>query len=104
VMRERRWPLIGMGVVTGYLGAAPSLLWAASAAFLILAPVLIVAAIWVYTLVFAFATLWFTHYLLAALDQLRNAANADGARVEPALMPALTPPRPASETPLLPAP
>ena len=104
VMRERRWPLIGMGVVTGYLGAAPSLLWAASAAFLILAPVLIVAAVWVYTLVFAFATLWFTHYLLAALDQLRNAAKADGARVEPAFMPALAPPCPASETPLLPAP
>jgi hypothetical protein len=99
VMRERRWPLIGMGVVTGYLGAAPSLLWAASAA-----PVLIVAAVWVYTLVFAFSTLWFTHYLLAALDQLRNAAKADGARLEPALAPALTAPSTAPETPLLPAP
>jgi hypothetical protein len=104
VMRERRWPLIGMGVVTGYLGAAPSLLWAASAAFLILAPVLIVAAVWVYTLVFAFSTLWFTHYLLAALDQLRNAAKADGARLEPALAPGLTAPLSAPETPLLPAP
>jgi Etoposide-induced protein 2.4 (EI24) len=76
VMREHRWPLVAMGVVTGYLGAAPSLLWAASAAMLILAPLLIVAAVWIYTLVFAFSTLWFTHYLLAALNRLRSAQSA----------------------------
>ena len=28
-------------------------------------------AIWIYTLVFAFASLWFAHYCLAALEQLR---------------------------------
>jgi hypothetical protein len=28
-------------------------------------------AIWIYTLVFAFSSLWFTHYCLAALQQLR---------------------------------
>jgi hypothetical protein len=28
-------------------------------------------AIWIYTLVFAFSTLWFAHYLLAALEKLR---------------------------------
>ncbi len=72
LMREHRWPLIGMGVITGYLGAAPSLLWAASAALLIFAPLLVVVAVWLYTLVFAFSTLWFTHYLLAALTLLRS--------------------------------
>jgi hypothetical protein len=28
-------------------------------------------AIWIYTLVFAFSSLWFTHYCLAALAELR---------------------------------
>lgn len=74
LLRAHRWPLIAMGVITGYLGAAPSLLWAASAALLIFAPILVVVAVWLYTLVFAFSTLWFTHYLLAALEALRAAA------------------------------
>ena len=100
IMREQRWPLIGMGVVTGYLGAAPSLLWAVSAAFLVLAPVLIVAAVWLYTLVFAFSTLWFTHFLLAALDALRQGAKLLPSGFEPALLPAAGEARP----PLLPAP
>jgi hypothetical protein len=28
-------------------------------------------AIWIYTLVFAFSSLWFAHYCLAALEMLR---------------------------------
>jgi hypothetical protein len=77
LMDRHRWPLLGAGIVTGYLGAAPSLLWAFSAATLILAPVLVVVSIWLYTLVFAFSALWFAHYLLAALAALRaEAANA----------------------------
>ncbi len=71
LMREHRWPLFAMGVVTGYLGAAPSLAWAASAALLVLAPLLIVVSVWLYTLVFAFSSLWFAHYALAALAALR---------------------------------
>ena len=39
----------------GYLGAAPTLLWAASAATLVFAPLLLVVSVWLYTLVFAFA-------------------------------------------------
>ena len=57
--------------VCGYLGAAPSLLWAVSALALVFAPLLILASIWLYTLVFAFSALWFTHFLLAALRDLR---------------------------------
>ena len=34
VMREQHWPLLAIGIITGYLGAAPSLLWAVSAATL----------------------------------------------------------------------
>jgi hypothetical protein len=72
LLHERRWPLLAMGVVCGYLGAAPSLLWAASAATLIFAPVLVVVSVWLYTLVFAFAACWFAHYALAALERLRR--------------------------------
>jgi hypothetical protein len=43
-----------------------------AAAFVILMPV----AIWLYTLVFAFSSLWFAHYSLAALEQLRQERDA----------------------------
>lgn len=76
ILHEQRWPLLGMGVLCGYLGAAPSLLWAASAATLIFAPVLIVMSVWLYTLVFAFAACWFAHFALAALQRLRDEADA----------------------------
>jgi Etoposide-induced protein 2.4 (EI24) len=72
IMRRHRAQLLGMGVVSGYMGAAPALLWASGVFFLIFAPFLIVVAIWIYTLVFAFSSLWFAHYCLAALEQLRS--------------------------------
>jgi hypothetical protein len=78
--RHRGW-LLGIGVFCGYLGAAPSLIWASgallAAAFVILVPL----AIWIYTLVFAFSSLWFAHYCLAALRTLRAEAALAAARV-----------------------
>jgi hypothetical protein len=72
LLRRHRLNLFGMGVLTGYLGAAPSLVFAVSSvAALALAPILIIVAIWIYTLVFAFSSLWFAHYALAALQALR---------------------------------
>lgn len=71
IFRRHRLPLLGIGIFCGYLGAAPSLIWASgallAAAFVILVPV----AIWAYTLVFALSSLWFSHYCLAALQILR---------------------------------
>ena len=72
VLRSRRWPLFGMGVACGYLGALPSMLWALSAATLIFAPVLVLVSVWLYTLVFAFAACWFAHFTLAELRRLRG--------------------------------
>jgi len=77
VLTEHRWPLLIIGIVTGYLGAAPSLIWAVSAATLILAPLLIAVSVWLYTLVFAFSALWFAHYGLAALQALRASRVVD---------------------------
>ena len=76
IFRENRLPLLGIGVLSGYLGAAPSLLWASGAMFVAMAPILVPVAIWIYTLVFAFSSLWFAHYCLAALEQLRKKNNA----------------------------
>lgn len=67
---HRLWLLL-MGVATGYLGAAPSIVWASGWFFAAAFPILIPVAIWIYTLVFAFSALWFAHYCLAALQQLR---------------------------------
>lgn len=76
LFRENRLPLLGIGVLSGYLGAAPSLLWASGAMFIAMAPILVPLAIWIYTLVFAFSSLWFAHYCLAALEQLRQRNSA----------------------------
>ena len=77
LMRDHRLQLLGIGVVSGYLGAAPSLLWAFSAMTLVLAPVLIVVSVWLYTLVFGFSALWFAHYALAALAKMRGVADRE---------------------------
>jgi len=76
IFREHRAVLLGIGVLSGYLGAAPSLIWASGAMFVAMAPILVPVAIWLYTLVFAFSSLWFAHYTLAALEQLRKKNNA----------------------------
>jgi hypothetical protein len=85
LLRRHRWPLLAMGVLAGYIGAAPSLLWAVSATLLIFAPVIVVVAIWLYTLVFAFSALWFAHYLLDALASLRRTQAAAPVVAPPAL-------------------
>ena len=71
--RHGAWLLL-MGVIAGYLGASPSVVWAMGAGFAPAFIILVPLAIWIYTLVFAFASLWFTHYCLAALQALRAEA------------------------------
>lgn len=71
IFARHRWWLLGMGVFTGYLGAAPSLIWSLGFTAVALAPVLVPVSIWLYTLIFAFSSLWFAHYGLNALQSLR---------------------------------
>ncbi len=84
--RHRGW-LLAIGVITGYMGAAPSLLWASGVVFAAAFVVLVPLAVWIYTLVLAFAALWFAHYGLSALEQLR----AQAAPVPPAAPPPAQP-------------
>lgn len=72
LLQRHRNTLLVMGVLSGYLGAAPSLLWASGALFIAFAPLLVPLAIWIYALVFAFSSLWFVHFLLEALQALRH--------------------------------
>ena len=72
LVKRHRASLLGMGVMTGYLGAAPSLVWASGAIAIVFAPVLVPVAIWIYTLVFAFSALWYAHFALAALQTMRR--------------------------------
>ncbi len=106
LLLRHRGALLGIGVLTGYLGAAPSLVWASGVLFIAMAPLLVPVAIWIYTLVFAFSALWFAHYLLAALEALRAEAAGPAPPAYPRVEPALDaselvldppPPRPALE-------
>jgi hypothetical protein len=77
LLRRHRWPLWSIGITAGMLGTAPGLLWTLGwPALLPLAPIVVPLLVWVYTLVFAFAALWFAHYALAALAVLRSGENA----------------------------
>ena len=72
IFKDNKMSLLAIGVLSGYLGAAPSLIWASGAMFVAMAPILVPLAIWIYTLVFAFSSLWFSHFTLMALEQLRG--------------------------------
>jgi len=90
LFKRHQWSLLLMGVLCGLMGAAPGVVWASgvvfAAAFFVLVPV----AIWIYTVVFAFSCLWFTHYCLAALLQLRQEQEVSAAS-EPAPAPPALP-------------
>ncbi|MGA0572369.1 EI24 domain-containing protein [Variovorax sp. VNK109] len=83
--RHRGW-LLGIGVLTGYLGAAPSIVWASGALFAAAFVILVPVAIWIYTLVFAFSSLWFAHYCLDALQRLRQEEYATTMQGAPSTM------------------
>jgi hypothetical protein len=77
IFQMHRGKLLAIGIICGYMGAAPSLLWASGALFAAAFVILVPLAIWIYTLVFAFSSLWFAHYCLAALQALRSQAASE---------------------------
>ena len=79
VLRGRRWSLLAMGILCGYLASLPSLIWAVSSTAVLLAPLLGLVAVWMYTVVFVFSASWFAHFCLAELDRLRRATGASTA-------------------------
>jgi len=73
VLKKHRGGLLALGVLSGYGSMLPSWLWATGTSFAPMFVLLAPLAIWVYTLVFAFTSLWFTHFSLKALQELRSA-------------------------------
>lgn len=71
LLERHRGRLLLIGIVCGFLSAAPAVVWASFALFAFAFAILVPLAIWIYTLVFAFSALWFVHYCLAALEALR---------------------------------
>ena len=82
ILRRHRVSLLGIGLLAGYLGAAPSLVWTSGAMFAVYFVPLLPLALWIYTFVFAFSSLWFTHYCLAALQALRAEVKPARARTD----------------------
>ena len=91
ILRRHRGWLLGIGILTGYLGAAPSIVWASGALFAAAFVILVPLAIWIYTLVFAFASLWFAHYCLTALEKLRAESLVAAPPAPPNPMPLVLP-------------
>ena len=71
-----------MGVISGMLGAIPTFFWATSVFALVLFPIVSFVALWIYSLIFIFAGLWFSYFLLDALKALRDERQADSIVVE----------------------
>ena len=88
LLHTHRWPLLVIGIGVTSVGTAPNLLWALSAGLWIFAPLLVALSVCFYTLVMTFTSLWFAHYLLAALAQLRQREVARSA-VDTALLAAV---------------
>ena len=72
LLEKYRWPLLCMDIASGMLGAVPTFFWATSALALILFPIVSFVALWIYSLIFVFAALWFSYFLLDALKELRQ--------------------------------
>ena len=82
LLQQHRWPLLAMGIFSGMLGAVPTFFWATSALALVLFPIVSFVALWIYSLIFVFAALWFTHYLFEALKELRREALDQSLNIE----------------------
>jgi hypothetical protein len=115
LLREHRGPLLVMGMLCGAMGTAPALLLFVSATpmALVFAPLLLGLAVWLYTMVFAFAAAWFAHYELAALQALRTdealrppptPARPPAGRVDPVGSSDAWPPSPSTSSPTPPPP
>ncbi|MDH5856011.1 EI24 domain-containing protein [Lampropedia aestuarii] len=73
ILEQHRWPLLVIGIICGFLGAMPSIVWASGLIFALAFFVLIPAAVWLFTWVFALTSLWYAHYCLAVVAERRGA-------------------------------
>ncbi|RMX08388.1 hypothetical protein D8I35_04695 [Corticibacter populi] len=96
ILEQHRWPLLVMGIVCGFLGAVPSIVWASGLLFVLAFPIMVPLAIFIYTWVFALSALWYVHYVLWVLQELR-AGSADAGAVVVEAEPVVLLPAPKSD-------
>ncbi|THU05480.1 EI24 domain-containing protein [Lampropedia puyangensis] len=72
IVQEHRWPLLLIGVVCGFLSAAPSVVWASGVIFAFAFVALVPIAVWLFTWVFALTSLWYAHYCLSVVAERRG--------------------------------
>lgn len=102
IMARHRWPLLLIGVLCGFLSAAPSVVWASGLIFAVAFVVLIPLAVWLFTWVFALTSLWYAHYCLEALAAQRGPLAMTPPAPPATPLPSPAPPQPPS-TPALPS-
>ncbi|UOD27464.1 EI24 domain-containing protein [Massilia violaceinigra] len=82
IRRRHRAQLTFIGIVSGFIGALPGIVWLGGAVIsFVLFPFLAAISIWLYVLIFVFTALWFQYYCMQALADLRAARKTapDGA-------------------------
>lgn len=85
IRRGHRKQLTFIGVVSGFIGALPGIVWLGGAAMsIVLFPFLAAISIWLYVLIFVFTALWYQYYCMHALAELRAGAATPPAAVAPA--------------------
>jgi hypothetical protein len=76
LVATHRPALLLIGLIAGWVGSLPSMLWmggAMSMAYVAFFPFFVSMAIWMYLIIFIFTGLWFQYYCLAALQKMRQA-------------------------------
>ncbi len=80
IVSKYRGSLLFIGLIAGWISSLPSMLWLGSAisvAHLFFFPIIASMAIWVYLLIFIFTGLWYQHFCLRALQDLRQTSAPD---------------------------
>ena len=72
VMRQQRWQLWMVGIITGVLSALPGIIWLGGALWIFVLPLFAAVAIWLYVVLFMFSGIWFQLFCLDALERLRR--------------------------------
>ena len=70
-MKRHRTSLMGIGVLSGFLGWLANLVWVWAIVMVVLLPLALLCVMWVYMMILIFAVPWYGHFCLQALADLR---------------------------------
>jgi hypothetical protein len=77
--QSHRSTLWGLGLLASAPAFIPAFLWLGGAIYTVVLPVMALVATWLYVMIFLATSLLFSHYLMPALKQLRQANAAQAA-------------------------